>query len=135
MSSPVIWASADFSWLRPLWEGFYPRTRHESSTGDAAQIVVRHLRERVTIADIPNPPRKVPTIWLRQITDEAGFEMIYVAALRSVGVPARLDVNGRTEFWDGGQWSVAPQSAITDWSMTVPWFLQARVVHPQIRPG
>jgi hypothetical protein len=98
-----------------LWEEFYPRIRHESSTEDAAVIVVRHLRERVTIADIPNPPRDVPTIWLRQITDEAGFELIYVAALRSVGVPARLEANGRAEFWDGSQWSATPGPAVVSW--------------------
>jgi dienelactone hydrolase len=107
--------STDFNWRRPLWEEFYPRIRHESSTAEAAQIVVRHLRERVTIADIPNPPREVSVIWRRQITDEIGFEIIYVAALRLVGVPARLDGNGRAEFWDGGRWSAAPGPAVVSW--------------------
>ena len=113
--SPTIKFSTDFDWRRPLWEEFYPRIRHESSTGSAAQVVVRHLRERVTIADIPNPPREVSLIWRRQITDEAGFEIIYVAALRSVGVPARLDANGRAEFWEGSQWSAAPGPAMVSW--------------------
>jgi hypothetical protein len=58
----------------------------------------RTLRERVTIANTSNPPRDVSLIWRRQITDEVGVEIIYVAALRSVGVPARLDRNGRAEF-------------------------------------
>ena len=107
--------STDFDWRRPLWEEFYPRIRHESSPADAAQIVVRHLRERVTIANIENPPRDVSLIWRRQITDEAGFQIIYVAALRSVGVPARLDANGRAEFWDGSQWSAAPGPAVVSW--------------------
>ncbi|MGA2868048.1 MAG: hypothetical protein ABSF34_02665, partial [Verrucomicrobiota bacterium] len=107
--------STDLDWRRPLWEEFYPRIRHESSPADAAQIVVRHLRERVTIANIENPPRDVSLIWRRQITDEAGFEIIYVAALRSVGVPARLDANGRAEFWDGSQWSAAPGPAVVNW--------------------
>lgn len=43
-------------------------------------------------------------IWLRQITDETGFEIIYVAVLRSIGVPARLDSNNHAEFWDGNKW-------------------------------
>jgi hypothetical protein len=107
--------STDLDWRRPLWEEFYPRIRHESSAADAAQIVVRHLRERVTIANIANPPRDVSLIWRRQITDEAGFEIIYVAALRSVGVPARLNANGRAEFWDGSQWSAAPGPAVVSW--------------------
>jgi acetyl esterase/lipase len=107
--------STDLDWRRPLWEEFYPRIRHESSPVDAAQIVVRHLRERVTIANIENPPRDVSLIWRRQITDEAGFEIIYVAALRSVGVPTRLDANGRAEFWDGNEWSAAPGPAVVSW--------------------
>src|SRR5580698_2958177 len=58
---------------------------------------------------------EISLIWRRQITDEAAFEIIYVAALRSVGVPARLDANGRAEFWDGGQWSAAPGPAVVSW--------------------
>src|ERR1017187_2065929 len=101
--------------LRQVWEEFYPRIRHESSPEDAARIVVRHLRERVTIADLPNPSRDVPTIWLRQITDQTGFEIIYVAALRSVGVPARLNSQQQAEFWDGTQWRTAPAPSVVTW--------------------
>jgi O-antigen ligase len=95
--SPVITGETNESlaWRRPLWEEFYPRIRHESSPADAARIVADHLRERVTVASGPNLPRSVPEIWRRQVTDQAGFEMIYVAALRSVGVPARLDASGK----------------------------------------
>jgi acetyl esterase/lipase len=103
------------NWRRPLWEEFYPRIRHESSPADAAKIVVRHLRERVTIAALPDLPHDVPAIWLRQITDEAGFEIIYVAALRSVGVPARLDPHQQAEFWDGDRWRTAPPASVISW--------------------
>jgi len=138
--SPVITGTPDESldWRRPLWEEFYPRIRRESSPEDAAKIVVRHLRERVTIiggqprgeplGGTPGQPvgkdayvktvalpRKVPDIWRRQITDEAGFEIIYVAALRSVGVPARLDANRHAEFFDGSQWRVAPVPMVGSW--------------------
>jgi len=115
--SPVITGKAgeDFAWRRPLWEEFYPRIRHESSPEDAAAIVVRHLRERVTIAGPPHPAREVPAIWLQQLTDETGFEIIYVAALRSVGVPARLSAAGQAEFYAGGQWQPAPRPAVSRW--------------------
>jgi len=115
--SPVITGNPDkqLNWRRPLWEEFYPRIRHESSTEDAAKIVVRHLRERVTIAALPNPPHDVSIIWLRQITDKTGFEIIYVAALRSVGVPARLDSQQQAEYWDGGKWQSAPQPSVISW--------------------
>ena len=103
------------NWRRPLWEEFYPRIRHESSPDDAAKIVVRHLRERVTIAALPNLPHDVPAIWLRQITDEASFEIIYVAALRSVGVPTRLNSQHQAEFWDGTKWDNAPRPLVVSW--------------------
>jgi hypothetical protein len=108
--SPVITGRSDeqLDWRRPLWEEFYPRIRHAASPEEAAKIVFAHLHERVTIATLPNPPREVPEIWIKQITSEAGFEIIYVAALRSVGVPARLDSNGKAEFWDGNKWQAAP---------------------------
>jgi dienelactone hydrolase len=115
--SPVIIGNADeqLNWRRPLWEEFYPCIRHESSPEDAARIVVRHLRERVTIAAAPNLPHDVPAIWLQQITDETGFEIIYVAALRSVGVPARLDATGHVEFWNGTDWRKAPIPLVMSW--------------------
>ena len=104
--NPVITAKAgeQFNWRRPLWEEFYPRIRHESSPGDAARIVARHLHERVTVTTLADPPRTVPEIWRRQITDAPGFEVIYVAALRSVGVPARLHAQAPAEYWDGAKW-------------------------------
>ncbi|HAO79147.1 MAG TPA: hypothetical protein DCQ92_09260 [Verrucomicrobia subdivision 3 bacterium] len=113
--SPVIAGDTNeqLDWRRPLREEFYLRTRHESSPEDAAKIVMKHLRERVTIATLPNPPQDVPGIWLKQITDATGFEIIYVAALRSVGVPARLDSNNHAEFWDGNKWQTAPAPSVT----------------------
>ena len=102
--------STALKWRRLLWEEFYPRIRHESSPEDAAKIVVRHLRERVTIASQPNPSRDVPEIFLKQITDETGFEIICVASLRSVGVPARLDSQASAELFDGSKWLAATTS-------------------------
>jgi hypothetical protein len=115
--SPVIIGSSgeQMNWRRSLWEEFYPRIRKEQSPEDAAKIVVRHLRERVTIADALNLSHDVPEIWLKQITDKAGFEIIYVAALRSVGVPARLNSQHQAEFWDGTKWDDAPRPSVVSW--------------------
>jgi len=115
--SPVITGQPDetFNWRRPLWEEFYPRIRHENSPQDAARIVVRHLRERVTSITAPHLSHNVPTIWLKQITDENGFEIIYVAALRSVGVPARLDSRGQAELLAENKWQPAPQPCVLSW--------------------
>jgi len=115
--SPVITGNPgeQLNWRRPLWEEFYPRVRHENSTEDAAKIVVRHLRERVTIALVTNLLQEVPAIWLKQITDKAGFEIIYVAALRSAGVPAQLDSQHQAEFWNGNKWQTAPAPSVVSW--------------------
>ena len=116
--SPIITGKPgeQLNWRRPLWEEFYPRIRHELSPEDAAIIVARHLRERVTIAPIPDLSHDIPGIWLRQITDESGFEIICVAALRSVGVPARLNSTRQAEFWNGKNWQGAPRPLNSDWT-------------------
>jgi len=69
----------------------------------------------LTIASLPNLPHEVSDIWLRQITDESGFEIIYVAALRSVGIPARLYANRYAEIWDGNKWQTAPEPSVLNW--------------------
>jgi hypothetical protein len=59
------------------------------------------LQARVTIARLPGLPHNVPEIMLHQMTDETGFEIVYTAALRSVGVPSRKDGHKQAEFWNG----------------------------------
>jgi cobalamin biosynthesis protein CobT len=94
-----------------LWEEFYPRIRHENSPAGAAVIVACHLAERLTVVALPGEPHEVLDIWRRQITDQAGLAIINVAALRSVGVPARLAGEGAAEFWNGAKWQAAPALA------------------------
>ena len=100
--------STTHAWRRPPWEFFYPRIRKESSLEAAAEIVVRHLRERVTISEDGDYSVDIQSIWQRQITSVAGFERIYVAAMRSAGIPARLTTSGQAEFWNGAEWKPAP---------------------------
>ena len=102
----------DMNWRRPLWESFYPRIRKESSLEAAAEIVVRHLRERVSIQASGKSPDSIDTIWQRQITNENGFEVIYIAALRSAGIPARKSTSGQAEFWNGAHWKTAPRPRV-----------------------
>jgi len=92
-----------------LWENFYPRIRREQSPEATAETVVRFLRERVTIVQETDFPTTVAEIWQRQIANERGFETVYVAALRSVGVPSRLSPQGHAEFWTGSAWQAAPR--------------------------
>ena len=69
----------------------------------------------MTIAEGSGLPSVVAEIWQRQITDQRGFEAVYVAALRSVGVPSRLGAQGRAEFWTGSGWQAAPRALIGRW--------------------
>ncbi len=112
--SPVINSAADSEpdWRRPLWESLYPRIRRETDLAGAAGIVVRHLRERVSITEGENLPVEVETVWRRQITNAQDFERMYVAALRSVGIPARSNPQGRAEFWTPTGWQPAPRPLI-----------------------
>jgi dienelactone hydrolase len=117
--SPIITGEPgeELAWRRPLWESFYPRIRRELSLDRAAAIVARHLRERVTPASIA--PRGAPaglpsagqsvTAWVRQVADERGFEGLYVAALRSAGIPARLGTNRCAEIFVDAAWKPAPR--------------------------
>jgi len=103
----------EIDWRRILWENFYPRIRHESDPIAAAQTVVRFLRERVGIDSSYRYRVGVETIWSQQMTDEAGFQRIYVAALRSVGIAARLNEQNQAELWTGKEWQTAPQPLIS----------------------
>ncbi len=101
--------TANISWRRPLWEYFYPRIRRETDKSLAAKTVVCGLRARVTIVDRQNLPEDVTDAWQRGITTPDGFEKLYVAALRAVGLPARLNENGQAEYWTNSGWEPAPR--------------------------
>jgi hypothetical protein len=112
--SPEIDAAADgqMDWRRRLWESFYPRVRREHDEESAAEIVVRHLRERVTIASNAAGPVEIAESWQRQMANERKFEALYVAAMRSVCIPARLNDDGRAEFHRQSQWKLAPRAVL-----------------------
>jgi predicted esterase len=105
--------STPLSWRRPLWENFYPRIRRENNPLDAAQMVVRFLRERVTVvsdgAVRVHSNKDIQDIWETELTDAAEFERIYVAALRSVGIAARLNEAGQAELFAENKWQSAPR--------------------------
>lgn len=97
------------NWRRPLWEFFYPRIQHELDLHTAVRTVVRELRSRVTIVNQQQPAGTVLDAWHQQITTPAGFERLYIATLRAVGIPARLNENGKAEYWLAGEWYPAPR--------------------------
>lgn len=105
----------ELEWRRTLWENFYPRIRRESEPLAAARAVARFLRQRVGISAAFPYRVGVETIWTLGMTDEAGFERVYVAALRSVGIAARRGGDGKAELWSGDQWQPAPRPLISTW--------------------
>lgn len=93
---------------RMLWTYFAPRVRKETEVPAAAASIVRELRTRVTpMKDLP--PANLAAAWAGGTAGPADWERLYVAALRSCGVAARLNNQGRAEYWSGEQWSGAPR--------------------------
>jgi pimeloyl-ACP methyl ester carboxylesterase len=115
LSPVIVNGEYELNWRRELWENFYPRVRHENTTSDAAAIVVRFLRQRVTIS--PNYPKQlgVESMWNGHIVNLEDFEVLYTATLRSVGVPARLNEKREAEYWTGSQWEAAPRPLAITW--------------------
>ncbi len=98
----------EIGWRRPLWETLYLRIRKENLPSDAAEIVVRYLRECITVLPGNAEVHGVESIWQQKVTDIRGFHRIYVAAMRSVGIPARMASSGVAELWEGNEWKEAP---------------------------
>ena len=105
----------DMGWRRALWESFYPRIRKEGSPEATAEIVGRHLRERVTVVEGLGSTNCIAASWQRQVTDGRGFQALCVAALRSVGIPARLNSQGQAELRADGKWQLAPRPQLETW--------------------
>jgi len=101
--------AGEWGWRRQFWETFYPRVRMLKAPVEAARTLVAFLRERVTVTQGRSPAEGIVTTWRDGVTDDSGFEQIYVAALRSVGIAARLGRQGQTELWTGVEWVTAPQ--------------------------
>jgi O-antigen ligase len=106
--------STDFGWRRPLWEFFYPRIRKESSLDAAAEIVIRNLRERMKMTVRDGVGKSLLQNWQQGQASEREFQVLGVAVLRSVGIPARLSGAAQAEFWNGAEWKQAAPTAAGD---------------------
>ena len=109
--TPAIQTERDglFRWRRPLWEFFYPLVRKQAEPEVAVKTILPRLRQRVTFSE--NVSTTIEEMWRRRTADAGGYEVLCVAAFRSVGVPARLGADGRAEFFDGKKWR--PVSSLT----------------------
>ena len=102
----------NLNWRRALWEYFYPPVRHEVDPLAAAGIVVKFLRQRVSV--VPHGPLTIEEIWRQRKADVNGFEALKVAAFRSVGIPARLNENGHAELFANGKWQAMPKHSLSE---------------------
>lgn len=91
-----------------LWEYFQPRIRKQHDPLLGAKIIVDYLLERVGIDSSYSADQDVDTIWIQKMASEDGFQRIYVAALRSAGIAARLNDLNQAELWTGQAWTAAP---------------------------
>lgn len=105
---------ANWSSRKELWDYFQPRLRNQHDPVAGAKMVLDYLQERVGIDSKYTANRDVDVIWIQGMVDEAGFERIFVAALRSIGIAARLNEFGRVEIWTGQTWVDAPAAVTLD---------------------
>jgi hypothetical protein len=86
----------EMNWRRPFWEYFYPRIRREQDATSASQAVVAALHNQGRISGDVIAHQNIAEIWWTGITGTSGWERIWVAALRPVGIAARLNSAGRS---------------------------------------
>ena len=94
----------DIAWRRELWEWLAARVRRETDGEQAAVQVIRQLQMRVTSLDATVLNSSVKGAWTKGETDQAGFERLTVAGLRSVGIAARTATGGGCEIFPEGSW-------------------------------
>ena len=119
--SPIISPEMerDLGWRRLMWEHVYPRIRNEHDPAVAATMVARYLRQRVTVANhrVQGNTLDLRTAWESGMITADEFEVLYVAALRSVGIGARINVEGKTEFLENTHWQLAPRPLVESLSI------------------
>lgn len=98
-------------WRRQLWESLYPWVRKERDLNSAALIVEQRLRNS------QNPIRSaLKTNGAERSLDskpnESVFQVLYVAGLKAVGIPARLDLQNKAEVWQAGTWYPAAELTV-----------------------
>jgi O-antigen ligase len=107
--NPLIDPARDgqLAWRRKLWEYFYLPMRKENDPASAAQIVLKFLHQRIAL--VAEGPATIDEMWQEKRADERGIRALEVAALRSVGIPARLNESGRAELFSEGKWQALPE--------------------------
>jgi hypothetical protein len=93
---------------RELWRHFAPRVRKEAGVTGAAVLIARELRTRVTPRTTANASTLRPA-WQRGEAHPIEWEALFIAALRSAGIAARVGEGGQAEIWVDSGWQAAPR--------------------------
>jgi len=112
--SPRIAATPvpEHEWRGPLFELLASKVPGEASLEDTVSWSAAVLRLAVNrSADGAGRYGRVgvETILGLESCDESGWNLLLVAGLRSMGVPARLGSSERAEYWTGSRWEAAPE--------------------------
>jgi len=103
----------DITWRRELWETLQPRVRRETDAEQAATIVARQLCLRTRFIPESHHTKDPRLIWETGVGSRDDFDLIYLAALRSVGIPARRKTDGACEIFNGQTWTPAPRPPLS----------------------
>jgi O-antigen ligase len=94
----------DVNWRRTLWDFYFPVIHKESDPSVAAVVTLRILRQQMSNGHAD--PQALDNMWRQRLADPKGFAALSVAALRSVGIPTRLNSSGQAEMFSNGEWRV-----------------------------
>ena len=86
----------------------YKRPLHEAFNGFDIARLIRWTRDSLTLIDDQNPQqlRMTPLgVFNSRTADRLGRDIFFVAAARSIGIPARInEINGKVQYISDGQW-------------------------------
>jgi hypothetical protein len=97
----------ELEWRRWLWERLYPRVRKEPTISSAVGVVVGYLRSQVGTGWW-GEDSDLRRMWSLGWATARGFELLCVAGLRSVGIPARRTTSEGVVYWENGRWHKVP---------------------------
>jgi hypothetical protein len=112
--SPIIGEGSSFDGptRRMLFINCNPMLQGEGDTRRAANAVVERVRQITTVDDALDQEVDVRTALVSGRTTAQGFEDCCIAALRSVGIPARrIPLSEGVQYWDRSTWRPLPQAA------------------------
>lgn len=108
--NPVLRAGTKtgLEWRWILWSGFYPKIRKTNSPLEAASVLAGELRTEIEIQNQPRNDFNFTRIWRNRVASPEQFKFLHVAALRAVGVCARINAQGMVEILQNTKWLPAP---------------------------